>query len=101
MLEFYQNTYQNMSTIRDDWINVDVKTLPTGTIPNIGDQVAAIQASALKAADKTTAVNSLINSQNAMLKFYQNTYQNMSTIKDDWINVDVNTLPSGSISNVK
>ena len=66
-----------------------------------GDQVAAIQASALKAADKTTAVNSLINSQNAMLKFYQNTYQNMSTIKDDWINVDVNTLPSGTISNIK
>ena len=66
-----------------------------------GDQVAAIQASALKAADKTTAVNSLINSQNAMLKFYQSTYQNMSTIKDDWINVDVETLPTGTIANVK
>ena len=72
-----------------------------GLTSTFGDQVAAIQASAMKAADKTTAVNSLINSQNAMLKFYQNTYQNMSTIKDDWINVDVNTLPSGSISNVK
>lgn len=72
-----------------------------GLTSTFGDQVAAIQASALKAADKTTAVNSLINSQNAMLKFYQNTYQNISTIKDDWINVDVNTLPSGSISNVK
>lgn len=72
-----------------------------GLTSTFGDQVAAIQSSALNAADKTTAVNSLINSQNAMLKFYQNTYQNMSTIKDDWINVDVNTLPSGSISNVK
>ena len=72
-----------------------------GLTSTFGDQVAAIQASALKAADKTTAVNSLINSQNAMLKFYQNTYQNMSTIKDDWINVDVNTLPSGTISSIK
>ena len=70
----------------------------TGTF---GDQVAAIQASAMKAADKKTAVNSLISSQNAMLNFYQNTYQNMSTIKDDWINVDVNTLPSGTISNIR
>ena len=72
-----------------------------GLTSTFGDQVAAIQASALKAADKTTAVNSLINSQNAMLKFYQNTYQNMSTIKDDWINVDVNTLPTGTISSIK
>lgn len=72
-----------------------------GLTSTFGDQVAAIQASAMKAADKTTAVNSLINSQNAMLKFYQNTYQNMSTIKDDWINVDVNTLPSGTISNIR
>lgn len=72
-----------------------------GLTSTFGDQVAAIQASALKAADKTTAVNSLINSQNAMLNFYQNTYQNMSTIKDDWINVDVNTLPSGTISRIK
>ena len=72
-----------------------------GLTSTFGDQVAAIQASALKAADKTTAVNSLINSQNAMLEFYQNTYQNMSTIKDDWINVDVNTLPTGTISSIK
>ena len=72
-----------------------------GLTSTFGDQVAAIQASAMKAADKTTAVNSLINSQNTMLKFYQNTYQNMSTIKDDWINVDVNTLPSGTISNIR
>ena len=72
-----------------------------GLTSTFGDQVAAIQASAMKAADKTTAVNNLINSQNAMLKFYQNTYQNMSTIKDDWINVDVNTLPSGTISSIK
>ena len=72
-----------------------------GLTSTFGDQVAAIQASALKAADKTTAVNSLINSQNAMLKFYQNTYQNMSTIKDDWINVDVITLPTGTIPNIK
>ena len=72
-----------------------------GLTSTFGDQVAAIQASSMKAADKTTAVNSLINSQNAMLKFYQNTYQNMSTIKDDWINVDVNTLPSGTISNIR
>lgn len=66
-----------------------------------GDQVATIQASAMKPADKTNAINSLINSQNAMLKFYQSTYQNMSTIKDDWINVDVQTLPSGTIANVR
>lgn len=66
-----------------------------------GDQVAAIQSSALKPAEKTNAINSLINSQNAMLKFYQSTYQNMSTIKDDWINVDVQTLPSGTIANVR
>lgn len=66
-----------------------------------GDQVATIQASALSAKDKTNAINSLINSQNAMLKFYQSTYQNMSTIKDDWINVDVQTLPSGTIANVR
>ena len=72
-----------------------------GLTSTFGDQVAAIQASAMKAGDKKTAVNSLINSQNAMLKFYQNTYQNMSTIKDDWINVDVNTLPSGTISSIK
>lgn len=72
-----------------------------GLTSTFGDQVAAIQASAMKAADKTTAINSLINSQNAMLKFYQSTYQNMSTIKDDWINVDVKTLPSGTIANVK
>ena len=72
-----------------------------GLTSTFGDQVAAIQASAMKAADKTKAVNSLINSQNAMLKFYQDTYQNMSTIKDDWINVDVKTLPTGTIANVK
>ena len=72
-----------------------------GLTSTFGDQVAAIQASAMKAEDKKTAINSLINSQNAMLKFYQSTYQNMSTIKDDWINVDVNTLPSGTIANVK
>ena len=72
-----------------------------GLTSTFGDQVAAIQASAMKAADKTVAINSLINSQNAMLKFYQSTYQNMSTIKDDWINVDVMTLPSGTIANVK
>lgn len=72
-----------------------------GLTSTFGDQVAAIQASAMKAGDKKTAINSLINSQNAMLKFYQSTYQNMSTIKDDWINVDVQTLPSGTIANVK
>ena len=72
-----------------------------GLTSTFGDQVAAIQASALKAADKKTAVNSLISSQNAMLNFYQNTYQNMSTIKDDWINVDVKTLPTGTISSIK
>ena len=72
-----------------------------GLTSTFGDQVAAIQASAMKAEDKKTAVNSLIGSQNAMLKFYQSTYQNMSTIKDDWINVDVKTLPSGTIENVK
>ena len=72
-----------------------------GLTSTFGDQVAAIQASAMKAADKTAAINSLINSQNAMLKFYQSTYQNMSTIKDDWINVDVQTLPSGTIANVR
>lgn len=66
-----------------------------------GDQVATIQASAMKADDKKKAINSLIASQNAMLKFYQSTYQNMSTIKDDWINVDVQTLPSGTIANVR
>ena len=71
-----------------------------GLTSTFGDQVATIQASAMKAADKTNAINSLINSQNAMLKFYQSTYQNMSTIKDDWINVDVQTLPSGTIANV-
>ena len=72
-----------------------------GLTSTFGDQVAAIQASAMKAEDKKTAINSLINSQNAMLKFYQSTYQNMSTIKDDWINVDVNRLPSGTIANVR
>lgn len=72
-----------------------------GLTSTFGDQVAAIQASAMKAEDKKIAVNSLINSQNAMLQFYQSTYQNMSTIKDDWINVDVQTLPSGTIANVK
>lgn len=72
-----------------------------GLTSTFGDQVATIQASAMKAADKTNAINSLINSQNAMLKFYQSTYQNMSTIKDDWINVDVQTLPSGTIANVR
>ena len=72
-----------------------------GLTSTFGDQVATIQASAMKPADKTNAINSLINSQNAMLKFYQSTYQNMSTIKDDWINVDVQTLPSGTIANVK
>ena len=71
-----------------------------GLTSTFGDQVAAIQASAMKAEDKKTAINSLINSQNAMLKFYQSTYQNMSTIKDDWINVDVDRLPSGTIANV-
>ncbi len=72
-----------------------------GLTSTFGDQVAQIQSSAMKAADKTNAINSLINSQNAMLKFYQSTYQNMSTIKDDWINVDVQTLPSGTIANVR
>lgn len=72
-----------------------------GLTSTFGDQVATIQASSMKAADKKTAINSLISSQNAMLKFYQSTYQNMSTIKDDWINVDVNTLPSGTIASVK
>ena len=72
-----------------------------GLTSTFGDQVATIQASAIKADDKKKAINSLIDSQNAMLKFYQSTYQNMSTIKDDWINVDVKTLPSGTIANVK
>ena len=72
-----------------------------GLTSTFGDQVAAINASAMKADDKKNAINSLINSQNAMLKFYQSTYQNMSTIKDDWINVDVKTLPTGSIAQLK
>lgn len=72
-----------------------------GLTSTFGDQVATIQASAMKADDKKKAINSLIDSQNAMLKFYQSTYQNMSTIKDDWINVDVQTLPSGTIANVR
>ena len=66
-----------------------------------GDQVAAINASAMNAADKKNSINSLISAQNSMLKFYQSTYQNMSTIKDDWVNVDVETLPTGTIANVK
>ena len=66
-----------------------------------GDQVAAINASSMKASDKKNAINSLISAQNSMLKFYQSTYQNMSTIKDDWVNVDVNTLPTGSIAQLK
>ena len=66
-----------------------------------GDQVAAINASSMKASDKKNAINSLISAQNSMLAFYQSTYQNMSTIKDDWINVDVNTLPTGSIAQLK
>ena len=72
-----------------------------GLTSTFGDQVAVIQASAMKADDKKKAINSLINSQNAMLEFYQSTYQNMSTIKDDWIDVDVETLPTGTIANVK
>ena len=72
-----------------------------GLTSTFGDQVAAINASSMKAADKKNSINSLISAQNAMLKFYQNTYQNMSTIKDDWINVDVNTLPTGSIAQLK
>ena len=66
-----------------------------------GDQVAAINASSMKAEDKKNSINSLISAQNSMLKFYQSTYQNMSTIKDDWVNVDVNTLPTGSIAQLK
>lgn len=69
-----------------------------GLTSTFGDQVAAINASSMKAADKTNSINSLISAQNSMLKFYQSTYQNMSTIKDDWINVDVSTLPTGSIA---
>ena len=72
-----------------------------GLTSTFGDQVAAIQASAMNASDKKNAINSLISAQNSMLKFYQSTYQNMSTINDDWINVDVETLPTGSIAQLK
>ena len=72
-----------------------------GLTSTFGDQVAAINASSMKASDKTNSINSLISAQNSMLKFYQSTYQNMSTIKDDWVNVDVNTLPTGSIAQLK
>ena len=72
-----------------------------GLTSTFGDQVAAINASSMKASDKKNAINSLISAQNSMLKYYQSTYQNMSTIKDDWINVDVNTLPTGSIAQLK
>ena len=72
-----------------------------GLTSTFGDQVAAINASSMKAADKKNAINSLISAQNSMLKFYQSTYQNMSTIKDDWVNVDVKTLPTGSIAKLK
>ncbi len=69
-----------------------------GLTSTFGDQVAAINASSMRAADKKNSINSLISANNSMLKFYQSTYQNMSTIKDDWVNVDVNTLPTGSIA---
>lgn len=72
-----------------------------GLTSTFGDQVAAINASSMKASDKKNAINSLISAQNSMLKFYQSTYQNMSTIKDDWVNVDVKTLPTGSIATLK
>ena len=72
-----------------------------GLTSTFGDQVAAINASSMKASDKKNAINSLISAQNSMLKFYQSTYQNMSTIKDDWVNVDVKTLPTGSIAQLK
>ena len=72
-----------------------------GLTSTFGDQVAAINASSMKAEDKKNSINSLISAQNSMLKFYQSTYQNMSTIKDDWINVDVMTLPTGSIAQLK
>ena len=72
-----------------------------GLTSTFGDQVAAINASSMKAADKKNSINSLISAQNSMLKFYQSTYQNMSTIKDDWVNVDVETLPTGSIAQLK
>ena len=72
-----------------------------GLTSTFGDQVAAINASSMKAADKNNSINSLISAQNSMLKFYQSTYQNMSTIKDDWVNVDVETLPTGSIAQLK
>ena len=72
-----------------------------GLTSTFGDQVAAINASSIKPDDKKNAINSLISAQNSMLSFYQNTYQNMSTIKDDWVNVDVNTLPTGSIAQLK
>ena len=72
-----------------------------GLTSTFGDQVAVINASSMKAEDKKNSINSLISAQNSMLKFYQSTYQNMSTIKDDWVNVDVNTLPTGSIAQLK
>lgn len=72
-----------------------------GLTSTFGDQVAAINASSMKESDKKNAINSLISAQNSMLKFYQSTYQNMSTIKDDWVNVDVKTLPTGSIAQLK
>lgn len=72
-----------------------------GLTSTFGDQVAAINASSMKAEDKKNSINSLISAQNSMLKFYQSTYQNMSTIKDDWVNVDVETLPTGSIAQLK
>jgi hypothetical protein len=72
-----------------------------GLTSTFGDQVAAINASSMSAADKKNSINSLISANNSMLKFYQSTYQNMSTIKDDWVNVDVETLPTGSIAQLK
>lgn len=71
-----------------------------GLTSTFGDQVAAINASSMSAADKKNSINSLISANNSMLKFYQSTYQNMSTIKDDWVNVDVETLPTGTIAKV-
>ena len=71
-----------------------------GLTSTFGDQVAAINASSMSAADKKNSINSLISANNSMLKFYQSTYQNMSTIKDDWVNVDVKTLPTGTIAKV-
>jgi len=64
---------------------------------SFGDQVATIQASAMKADEKKAAIQSLRDSMNRMNDFYRLTYQSMPTIKDDWINVDTKSLYNANI----